>query len=269
MRAADYLVRIAYAFFAVALVAAVYVIVTRDGDDGAPEAGGTTEAGAIDPSTTASNESEGADGPEGTSLPTTTSTTSATGAAPSASNSPSTTGPPVSLRGVLDGQRITITGAVPSEDAATSVVDAVSLMMADTEVQTELTIEPDAPTPSSITIAVAESIGFAPDSARVSPSFFPLLDRLAAMMQLDPNVSMVVSGHADADGDQVSNLALSQRRAEAARAYLVEAGINPFRIEAVGRGDTEPIADNDTFDGRVQNRRIEFQLIGLGFATDS
>jgi OOP family OmpA-OmpF porin len=71
------------------------------------------------------------------------------------------------------------------------------------------------------------------------------------------SVRIQISGHTDNVGNPQRNRALSQSRAEAVRAYLVEHGIDGSRVEAIGYGDTRPVASNDTEAGRQQNRRIE------------
>ena len=273
---ADNLLRAAYVFFALAVAAAIYLVVARDGDDG----GDAADPANGDHAVTADGASEADDGSATTTgstaveAPAGANTTVADTGASTADTSTGTTSPPttepaVDLRGVLDGETVAISGVVPSEDAADAVVDAVARLLPDDDIEAELAIDPDAPVPTGLTIVVADSVSFAPNSAAISPDFFPLLDRLARLMSLDPNVSMVVAGHTDTGGDEISNLALSQQRAEAARSYLVGTGLNEFRIEAIGRGDTEPVADNETFNGRVQNRRIEFELLGLRFDVET
>ncbi len=66
-----------------------------------------------------------------------------------------------------------------------------------------------------------------------------------------------IAGHTDGVGDPEENQRLSEARAEAVRDYLVSHGIDASRVEAVGYGDTQPVASNDTDEGRAQNRRIE------------
>jgi OOP family OmpA-OmpF porin len=67
-------------------------------------------------------------------------------------------------------------------------------------------------------------------------------------------------GHTDAVGDPAANLRLSQDRADAVVRWLVLAGVSSDRLEAVGYGDTRPVAENDTDAGRAENRRVEFQV---------
>jgi OOP family OmpA-OmpF porin len=88
-----------------------------------------------------------------------------------------------------------------------------------------------------------------------------LLDEIVIALREFPNVPVEISGHADAQGSAERNLDLSRRRADAVVAYLVSLGEDPDRFVAVGYGDTMPIADNSTAEGRAKNRRIEFHAI--------
>ena len=71
-----------------------------------------------------------------------------------------------------------------------------------------------------------------------------------------------IAGHTDSVGDATVNMKLSQRRADAVRKYLVRSGVPAERVEAHGYGETQPIADSSTDDGRQTNRRIEFRVLG-------
>ena len=77
-------------------------------------------------------------------------------------------------------------------------------------------------------------------------------------------VRLTVDGHTDATGTEATNLVISQRRAEAVRSVLLEAGVRPERVTAVGSGELRPIASNETRDGRARNRRVEIVLNGFG-----
>jgi OOP family OmpA-OmpF porin len=79
-------------------------------------------------------------------------------------------------------------------------------------------------------------------------------------MVRDQSLQLVIEAHTDGDGDDDYNLELSQRRAEAVAAFFTDAGIDPERITAVGKGESEPIAPNDDEDGRARNRRIDVVL---------
>jgi OOP family OmpA-OmpF porin len=67
-----------------------------------------------------------------------------------------------------------------------------------------------------------------------------------------------IAGHTDAEGEEAANMALSERRAQAVADYLARAGLPSSRFIAVGYGSTQPVASNETDEGKAQNRRIEF-----------
>ncbi|WP_024509136.1 OmpA family protein [Bradyrhizobium sp. ARR65] len=85
-----------------------------------------------------------------------------------------------------------------------------------------------------------------------------LLDHLIETALRCPNANIEIAGHTDSDGEDAANQALSERRAQAVLDYFVKAGLPADRFTATGYGSSQPIASNDTDDGRAQNRRIEF-----------
>jgi len=80
-------------------------------------------------------------------------------------------------------------------------------------------------------------------------------------MNSNPSVRMEISGHTDNTGSLKYNTKLSQSRAEAVVQYLVERGIEASRFDAKGYAFTQPIAPNDTEEGRARNRRVEFKIL--------
>jgi outer membrane protein OmpA-like peptidoglycan-associated protein len=96
------------------------------------------------------------------------------------------------------------------------------------------------------------------DKAELKPESKPALDNIEAMMRMFPSMVIEVRGHTDSTGNSQYNLRLSERRAAAVRTELIKRGIAAERIRAVGFGDTQPIADIRTPEGRAQNRRTEF-----------
>jgi outer membrane protein OmpA-like peptidoglycan-associated protein len=89
------------------------------------------------------------------------------------------------------------------------------------------------------------------------------LDKLAsALRQQAPADKIRIEGYTDSRGSDETNQQLSQERAEAVRDYLVRAGIDAAELEAIGRGKTNPIASNDTAEGRAINRRVEILIPG-------
>jgi OOP family OmpA-OmpF porin len=85
-----------------------------------------------------------------------------------------------------------------------------------------------------------------------------LLDRLVETALRCPNATIEIAGHTDGDGEENANQALSERRAQAVTDYLVKAGLPANRFTPVGYGATQPVAGNDTEEGKAQNRRIDF-----------
>src|SRR5216683_2703907 len=102
------------------------------------------------------------------------------------------------------------------------------------------------------------SIRFEPARAVIDPDSAGLLDRLIETALRCPAAMIEIAGHTDTDGDDASNQALSEKRAQAVADYLVKAGLPPDRFMAIGYGSTQPVAGNDTDEGKAQNRRIEF-----------
>jgi len=93
--------------------------------------------------------------------------------------------------------------------------------------------------------------------ATLKPGAQSTLDRLAAFLKQSPDNSVVIEGHTDSVGSDDYNQELSQRRADAVRTALLSRNVEPNRINAVGKGKSEPVAGNDTAAGRQQNRRVE------------
>lgn len=114
-------------------------------------------------------------------------------------------------------------------------------------------------------VNLREQVQFDFAQATIRPDSYPLLEQIAAILLLHPEIGRVeVQGHTDARGTDVYNLDLSQRRAEAVVAYLVRRGLDPARLVANGYGATRPLATNDTEEGRTRNRRVQFELIPSG-----
>jgi OOP family OmpA-OmpF porin len=111
-------------------------------------------------------------------------------------------------------------------------------------------------------IELKQTIYFDFRKAKIKPVSFPLLDEVAQALKDNPSIKVRVEGHTDSRGRDRTNLKLSQKRAESVRRYLVSRGIGAARLDARGFGETVPIADNRTEQGRSQNRRVEFIITG-------
>ena len=87
------------------------------------------------------------------------------------------------------------------------------------------------------------------------------LDKLVDFLKFNNTIVIEISGHTDNVGDKKANILLSQNRAKAVNDYLIAHGIVQQRLKFKGYGDTQPIASNDTPEGRQQNRRTEFKVL--------
>lgn len=99
------------------------------------------------------------------------------------------------------------------------------------------------------------------DKTALKPAAKTNIDQLSASLKNNPQTNILIVGHTDNTGTAAHNMDLSVRRAESVKAYAVAAGVSPSRLSVQGKGDTEPIADNTTVDGRTQNRRVEIVIV--------
>ena len=111
-----------------------------------------------------------------------------------------------------------------------------------------------------IAVTFASGILFPFNSYDVLPAGRENLRQLAQSLQRYPGTEVLIVGHTDNVGTDAYNLTLSQRRAESAKSYLVSMGIPSDRIRTAGRGESEPIASNETTSGQQQNRRVEVAI---------
>lgn len=98
------------------------------------------------------------------------------------------------------------------------------------------------------------------DSDAIKPTAAANLQELARSLNKFGNSNVLIVGHTDSQGDDAYNMGLSQRRANSAAAYLRAQGVPSSRISTAGRGESEPVASNDTEAGRAQNRRVEVAI---------
>lgn len=113
-------------------------------------------------------------------------------------------------------------------------------------------VEPSAPRKLTL-----DGVNFDHDSAKLRPESIAVLDNAAATLKEWGEVKVEVAGHTDSVNSDAYNRKLSQRRAEAVRAYLIKKGVAADRLTAKGYGESKPVADNKTAAGRAQNRRVE------------
>lgn len=103
-------------------------------------------------------------------------------------------------------------------------------------------------------------INFASDSAAIPEPNKAILDQAATLMQKVPEAALIIEGYTDSTGNAAHNKTLSEQRAKSVLDYLVSKGINQTKLQAVGYGQDNPVADNVTEQGKFRNRRIEFKV---------
>jgi OmpA-OmpF porin, OOP family len=105
---------------------------------------------------------------------------------------------------------------------------------------------------------VTHGINFDVNKAIIKPESMGTLNGIVKILQDNPEIKFEIGGHTDSDGDNAANMKLSQARADAVRNQLVSMGIDGARLTTKGYGATKPIADNNSFEGKANNRRVEF-----------
>jgi OOP family OmpA-OmpF porin len=119
--------------------------------------------------------------------------------------------------------------------------------------------EPEpAPAPEPVVIAsISSDVAFDLNSDVLKPAASAELDRIVGVLQESPETEFEVVGHADSTGEADYNQDLSERRAQAVADYLERGGVSRDRFTVSGRGESDPVASNETREGRAQNRRVE------------
>lgn len=110
---------------------------------------------------------------------------------------------------------------------------------------------------------VLKNIFFETNRFELSPASVTELDKLVSLLQENPTIKIEIGGHTDNVGKAADNLTLSDHRAKAVVDYLLTKKIDPARLSAKGYGMTQPVADNNTTEGRALNRRTEMKITGL------
>lgn len=105
---------------------------------------------------------------------------------------------------------------------------------------------------------ITYGITFDYNKAVIKPQSMGTLNGIVQLMKENPELKFEVGGHTDADGDNAYNLSLSKQRADAVKIQLVKMGIDAARLTTKGYGETKPVADNKTPEGKANNRRVEF-----------
>jgi outer membrane protein OmpA-like peptidoglycan-associated protein len=115
----------------------------------------------------------------------------------------------------------------------------------------------------NITLNMPGNVTFATDSSDLSPAFFDVLNSVGTVLDEFDQTVVEVAGHTDSTGSHAYNQSLSERRSASVASYLRGRGVISERLITVGMGETYPIADNNTPDGRQANRRVEITMVPL------
>jgi outer membrane protein OmpA-like peptidoglycan-associated protein len=111
-------------------------------------------------------------------------------------------------------------------------------------------------------LVITEQVYFETAKAKIRKESHDILNEVATVLKDNPQIELLrVEGHTDNRGSESYNQDLSQRRAESVRLYLIKQGVSDERLAAVGYGEAEPIADNETEEGRSKNRRVDFTIL--------
>lgn len=113
----------------------------------------------------------------------------------------------------------------------------------------------------NLLLRMPSGITFAYNDSTVQPQFQPVLNEVAQVLAEYPKTYIDVMGHTDSDGTEAYNQALSERRAASVGSYLNGHGVQSARIATRGYGEMQPIASNETVDGKAANRRVEIKLV--------
>ena len=183
---------------------------------------------------------------------------------------------------IFEGNKVNVGGAAMDDSARGKIIAALSsalgvgvtvgaltdktaeaVAVANNRATTELASLQSGFAVKDLLFALNDSVvNFASDSADVPESMAPFLKTAAAdLKQLKTGHVLEIAGYTDNTGDAALNLALSQKRAEAVREALIKYGADPDMLVAKGYGEADPVANNDTPEGRLKNRRIEYHVV--------
>lgn len=113
----------------------------------------------------------------------------------------------------------------------------------------------------NLLLRMPSNVTFATNEASIQPQFQPTLNEVASILTQYPKTYIDVMGHTDSDGSEAYNQTLSERRSGSVADYLSGHGVQSARLATRGYGEMQPIASNETPEGKAQNRRVEIKLV--------
>jgi len=193
------------------------------------------------------------------------------------------------IRVRVEGRKVTLSGEVPTRAdvvAAGAVVNSMSQVatvdnrltfagqpelgdlgentgpVASSPISGGVTSKADLQLQASLSgIAARDPIRFETGRNELTADSAPTITQIAQLMADNPGLRIEIGGHTDSDGAEDANLALSQSRADAVLAALIAAGVPDDRMVSIGYGPSQPVATNETGEGKARNRRIEFLVL--------
>lgn len=245
------------------------------------EAPAVTEAPVVTDPAPVTSTAESSETPETTAAATETTVANEPAPTAPAADAPATTavapdgsvtydtlpdGSPAPVVAVFGVDRITITGAVPSQ-AAKERLEALAIANAkpgqDANIANFLTVNPDVPIGVGVRVVELTSSRFPEGSAEILPAHGEELNRIRVIMEALPNVTALIIGHADQRGDAGANYQLSAQRADAVVRYLALQGMQPSRLSSRAVGEAELLTLNSDDVALALNRRTEVIFYGL------
>ncbi|ORV23204.1 hypothetical protein AWB99_25215 [Mycolicibacterium confluentis] len=181
----------------------------------------------------------------------------------------------------LDGDTITLTGTAPTEEVKAAVEAAATSAWPNVKIDNQIRVgapgAPGAATPApaspapapagecanlqaDITAALNAPINFQTDGFTLTPGSQQMLKQVAQKITACPEVRIKVDGYTDSSGNDAINVPLSGNRAKAVADYLVSQGVGTDLVTSQGHGSANPIASNDTAEGKAKNRRVEITV---------
>lgn len=172
----------------------------------------------------------------------------------------------------LDGDAITLTGTAPSDDVKAAVAAAAAAAWPNIKIDNQVRVVAPTATPApapggacanlqaDITALLRTPINFDTDGYTLASSSEPLLTQIAEKVKACPDSRIAVDGYTDNTGNDAINIPLSGNRAKSVADFLVSQGVAADRVTSQGHGSADPVASNDTPDGRAQNRRVQITV---------
>ena len=166
---------------------------------------------------------------------------------------------------VIQGGRFYLRGTLSSENLRQEMIRRALLLVPADRLVIEYEIDEADPwyLDDPFLVLLEDDVLFAPGSDEVDERILPVIQTGASLLAIDPRLGVRITGHTDDQGAEDLNLELSQLRADAVRDQYLAFGVSEYQIESVGLGESEPVADNTTEEGREANRRVEIEVITL------